>query len=339
MASDGLFIAAMHNINMYNEQTGVHAMNKLKLIRSLSLLSVFMISAVAVVANAQTMSTDLNTKTLIPGQDPYCDPNGSYTSLVQAAGNFGTTVSDAETTHLCPRVELEADESIPSHVVDWVLVELRAVANSGTAGSTSVSAADGTTVIARKPAFLLTNGRVVDAELYLEATDQDPTTACAALAASDNCPEVLFDEGDVASEVNTKDLYIVIRHINHLDIISSGNIAESSDAGVYAHDFTDASTKANGGVSALKPCALNSISDKCDRISHVGSASVFAMYGGDADASGGVNLTDYSAEIGHSERFGRTTYLPGDTDMSGGVNLTDYTAVVRGNIGEVHRVP
>ena len=294
-------------------------MNILKLIRPL-ILSVFMISTMMGIAKAQTASMSTAINTFVPGQDIYCD--GTY-ALVDTS-----QISSAnENLHLCPRIPetgslgasgtlTDGDNTALSAVVDWVLVELRAVDN--TEGSTTVANADGSTVIARKPAFLLSNGRVVDAELYAEATDKDPAS-CTGLTAHANCPDVVFEQGDVATEVDTNDLYIVIRHRNHVDIISNENVAEvAGESGVYAHDFSDAETKARGGSSAL----VNITKD---------GATAFAMYGGDADANGNVNLDDYNSAQIDSIRASQQGYIYADTDMNTNANLDDYNKLVRDN--------
>ena len=282
-------------------------MNILKLIRPL-ILSVFMISTIMGIAKAQTASMSTAINTFVPGQDSYCD--GTY-ALVDTS----QISSDSDNLHLCPRIpDGDGLESIPSAVVDWVLVELRAVANNETPGSTNVDAALGNTVIARKPAFLLSNGRVVDAELYVEATDKDPAP-CTGLTLHNNCPDVVFEQGDVATEVDTKDLYIVIRHRNHLDIISNEDVVEvAGESGVYAYDFSDAETKARGGSAAL-----------------VSGSNAFSMYGGDADANGNVNLVDYNSVQRDDIRASQQGYLYADTNMDTNAGLPDYNDLVRDN--------
>ena len=227
-------------------------MNKLKLIPLLYLLLILIIGAVPSVASAQAaVSMRTAIQSVVPTQDVYCDGNYPLLDI---------------STYACPRVPASGNLSaVPAGVVDWVLLELRAVTGS----STAAADAGVTTIVARKPAFLLSNGRVVDAELYaaLETANQDPT-ACTALTAHANCPDVEFNEGDIATVIEGTELYLVIRHRNHLDVISSTRLVEDSGtAGVYAYDFTSAVTSALGGASALVEI----------------STGAYAMYGGDAD--------------------------------------------------------
>jgi len=246
---------------------------------------------------------------LVPTQDVYCD--GSY-QLVDTSG----ISPEVDNQHLCPRVSLD---SVPIAVVDWVLVELRAVENGGNVGSTRARDAYEDTVIARKPAFILTNGRIVDAELYnaLEDGQQDPAS-CTGLTESDSCPDVLFDQGDVATEVREKDLYIVVRHRNHIDIISNMPVAE--EEGIYAYDFSTATEQALGGIAALK-----------------GREGNFAMYGGDADGDGNISLGDWNTQI--LPNNGRFDYLASDTDMNGNTDLSDLFLLTIPNDGVSMQVP
>ena len=275
-------------------------MNKLKLIPLLYLLLILIIGAVLSVASAQTApSMRTAIQNVVPTQDVYCD--GNYPLL---------DISN----YACPRVPASGNLSaIPAGVVDWVLLELRAVTGSSTAAADAAV----TTIVARKPAFLLSNGRVVDAELYaaLETANQDPT-ACTALTANDNCPDVEFNEGDIATVIEGTELYLVIRHRNHLDVISSTRLMEDSGtAGVYAYDFTSAATSALGGASALVEI----------------STGAYAMYGGDADGNGNVNLSDYNNVLRDDIRGSQSGYLASDTDMNINANLSDYNNIVRDN--------
>ena len=266
-------------------------MNKLKLIPLLYLLLIFIIGAVLSVASAQTMRTAI--QSVVPPQDVYCD--GNYPNL--------------DVTPSCPRVSVSA---IPAGVVDWVLLELRAV--DGT--STEASEAVGGTLVARKPAFLLSNGRVVDAEKYVDETSNKDPTACTGLTERVNCPDVEFNEGAIMDRLANKELYLVIRHRNHLDVISSTRLVEDSDtAGLYAHDFTSAATSALGGASALVEI----------------STGAYAMYGGDADGNGNVNLSDYNNVLRDDIRASQRGYLASDTDMNINANLSDYNNIVRDN--------
>ena len=282
-------------------------MNKLKLIPLLYLLLILIIGAVLNVASAQTaVSMGTSIQSVVPTQDVYCD------------GNYPRLVVNATTP--CPRVPASGNLSaIPAGVVDWVLLELRAV--DGT--STEASEADGDTIVARKPAFLLSNGRVVDAELYaaLETANQDPT-ACTALTAHANCPDVEFNEGDIATVIEGTELYLVIRHRNHLDIISSTRLVEDSGtAGVYAYDFSTSINQAlSPGAGGLKT-----------KVGPESGVSVPVMYGGDANGDNSVGFADYNAGIVPVENL--EGYYTGDFNMDLSPGFSDFNGVLILNEG------
>lgn len=95
----------------------------------------------------------------------------------------------------------EAVAEVPEQVVDWVLVETRDAYGVESAGLSSI--------LERKAAFLLTDGRVVD---------------------MDGSGNVLF------SIEPQENLYVVIYHRNHLSIISAQPLTFAD--GHYAYDFT-----------------------------------------------------------------------------------------------------
>ncbi len=100
-------------------------------------------------------------------------------------------------------------------IVDWLLIELRDAA----------SAADATsgTVIARRAAFLLDDGSVVD-------TDGS---------------SLLHFTNAIAHQ-----LYIAVFHRNHLPVLSENALVNVS--GVYSYDFTSGVNQVHGGISGHK---------------------------------------------------------------------------------------
>jgi hypothetical protein len=128
------------------------------------------------------MNTDLNDLGLIPLNQPFNSIPGAdwYYTGTESVG------------------------SIPPGVVDWVLVQLRDADDAASAG-------DGT-VIAEQPAFLLSDGSVVD----LDGTSN--------LHFSD----IGYSSG----------LFPVVWHRNHLGIISANKMTRTG--GVYTYDFTQA---------------------------------------------------------------------------------------------------
>jgi len=106
--------------------------------------------------------------------------------------------------------------NLPTNVVDWVLVELR-----DTCGP--ASAANGSSVVARRAGLLLSNGTITDLDgispLEFKLTIRE-------------------------------NLYVVIYHRNHLPVISAQ--ALQKEDGLYSYDFSDGVTKALGEALAQK---------------------------------------------------------------------------------------
>ena len=107
----------------------------------------------------------------------------------------------------------ETVTSIPSEIVDWVLVELRQAVSPDMATSA--------TILAKRAAFLKSDGSVVDL---------------------DGTSPVQFDNSVVESGNN---LYVVIRHRNHLAVMSATGATLNN--GVYSFDFTTGLDQAFGG--------------------------------------------------------------------------------------------
>jgi len=221
------------------EKSAMASTNRLRL----QVVCALLLCLVCGVAGAQTghlMRVALSDGGYLPNSDPYCtDP---------PSGFLGT---NPQSTHLCDSVEVP---SIPAAmdagarrigVVDWILVELRHT-------SGSVASAGGNTVIARKSGLLLSSGRVVDAASYVEL-DSAGRNSClvesgtSSLEANNNCPDLLF-QGIAVSD----NLYVVVRHRNHLDVISSAAVtATTSDR--YVYDFTSSVDQVrNGDLGAQK---------------------------------------------------------------------------------------
>ncbi len=128
-------------------------------------------------------------------------------------------------------------ENIPnSDIVDWVLVELRTGIASGIK-------------VAKRAAFLKSDGAIVD---------------------TDGSSPVLF------TGVSAGNYYVVIRHRNHLAIMSFNAVALSGSSSLY--DFTIAQAQAYG-TNAMKDLG----------------GGFFGMYTGDASADGSINATDLNS--------------------------------------------
>jgi hypothetical protein len=154
--------------------------------------------------------------------------------------------------------------TVPANVVDWVLVELR----SGTAGSTQV---------AMRACFLKNDGTILET---------DGTTGVLETVA-------VATGYDVTS-------YVVIRHRNHVAIMSAAGVAMPNAS---AYDFTIAQTQAYG----TNPMAV--------------LTGGFGLYCGDTDASGVINLVDRNNTWNNRNATG--VYSGSDTDLSGVINLVD----------------
>ena len=106
--------------------------------------------------------------------------------------------------------------SIPAGVVDWVLVELRQAADPASATSA--------TTLAKRAAFLKSNGTIVDLDGTSLLSMSTPTI--------------------------TNNLYVVIHHRNHLAVMSANGAVLNS--GVYSYDFTTGLAQAYRGGTGYK---------------------------------------------------------------------------------------
>ncbi len=180
---------------------------------------------------------------------------------------------------------MEIVDSIPNvNVVDWVLIELRE-----TTGDASTARPG--TMIARQAAFLLNDGSVVG----LDGTDN----AC------------------VVSSPITNNLFVVIYHRNHLEIMSANPLSESG--GVYTYDFTTPEGQAYG-TDAQKNLGGN-----------------YGMYAGDGDANDTVEIADINNTW--NLQAGKNGYYSGDFDMDSEVNNIDKNDVWLNNIGMACQMP
>lgn len=180
----------------------------------------------------------------------------------------------------------EAVSSIPNaDVVDWVLVELRET-------SGDASTATNATMIARQVAFLLNDGSVVG----LDGSS------------------ILDFELSI-----TQNLYVVLWHRNHLNVMSSSSLTEVG--GIYSYDFTTGSDQAYGGSTGHK---------------EIGTG-VWGMVGGDGNADGQVNNQDKN-EV-WTVQVGMSGYLAGDFNLDAQVSNQDKNDIWIPNVGKGSQVP
>jgi hypothetical protein len=115
-----------------------------------------------------------------------------------------------------------------------------------------------------------------------------------------------------------KNYYLVIRHRNHLDVMSSSAVALNGSS-ANSYDFTTALSQYHTVDS--------------DAAKDLGSG-VWGMIAGDPNNSGAVNATDY-LEV--KNNIGSSAYSGSDNNLNGAVNATDYL-VVKPNIGNSTQV-
>ena len=256
------------------------------------LLVALLLSMLMTVSAAQT---PLKAGANVPVADPYC-----------GAGGYNETVLGIDSENNCTQI---TTASIPATVADWVLVELRSVKKES-----DVTAATTETVVARKPAFLLTSGLVVDAEKYLSVTNGN--NACdGSFEGIDTsvCPPVEF------SDLDTSDikLYAVVRHLNHLDVISNEAMTTSTVVSRYIYDFTEVGAAKGGSLAAKE------------------TGNTSAMYVGDVNGDTNINAADYL-------EIYKTTSAPAaaDIDFDGKVDETDIASpLLRNNLGRTGQLP
>ncbi len=141
--------------------------------------------------NGSVMKTDLNSEGLLPLNQPFNQSPWNYPGV-------------------------ESVPAIPNGlVVDWVLVEYRIAPNAASAYSI--------TTVARKAAFILDDGSIVDL---------------------DGISKLRYNG------IVNNNLFVVIWHRNHMGILSANPLADTPTA--YVYDFTDDPLKAYGGVAAQK---------------------------------------------------------------------------------------
>lgn len=119
------------------------------------------------------------------------------------------------------------------------------------------------------------------------------------------------------SSINSGEYYIVIRHRNHLDIMSSEKVFVQNNTKIL-YDFTTGLDKIWGTNSLVEV-----------------ESGKFAMIAGDGDANGVVNVLDFSTVANNILFYG---YSQGDIDMNGVINVLDYAFISR-NTFKASQVP
>lgn len=169
-------------------------------------------------------------------------------------------------------------------VVDWIIVELRDATNAANANAS--------TTIDQQAAFVKTDGTVIGI---------------------DGNSNLIF-----ASSISN-DLFVVIRHRNHIDVLSANPLFATE--GIYTYDFTDAETKVYGGASAHKEIV----------------PGIWGLTSADGYSDGMVNNQDYSN--GWSIETGNSGYLGNDYNLDGQSNNQDKDDFWLPNNGSGSSIP
>jgi predicted outer membrane repeat protein len=216
------------------------------------------------------------------------DTTGLNLPLIDLAGNpriSNDIIDMGAYEYQFPGAGIELDITVNADVVDWVLIELR--------DTTDASLATGETMIARQAVFLLNDGKIV-------GLDGSNAACC------------------VAAPTITNNLFVVIRHRNHLGIISANPITESG--GIYTYDFTTPAGQAHG-TNAQKNLG----------------GGVYGIFGGDGNADGTIDTDDkttiWSVEAGSSG------YLKGDFNMNSQTDNSDKNDYWIENNGNSSQIP
>lgn len=169
--------------------------------------------------------------------------------------------------------------SVPTGVVDWVLVELR-------------GSATGSTVVSRS-AFLMSDGTIV--------ADDGVTN-------------------QIELNASPESYYVVLKHRNHLSVMSNSAVSFSSPPNVTSYDFTTGSNKFYGSNGAKEL-----------------EQNVWGMIAGDANDNGEVQNND--GENYWKLENGTGGYKNSDFNLNGQVQNNDYENYWKPNNGRGSQVP
>lgn len=168
---------------------------------------------------------------------------------------------------------------LPANVVDWVLLQLRSTATGAT--------------LASKSCFLRSDGRIV----FPDSTASN----------------------DVPFDVTAGNYYIVVRHRNHLGVMSASAVALGSAANTTLYDFTTGQGQAYG-TNAMRTL----------------SVSNYGLFSGDANNDLRINSTDKTQWNAQNGLIG---FRNSDFDLSARVNSTDKVTYWAPNNGIISQIP
>ncbi len=202
------------------------------------------------------------------------------TALLEGPFNGSTMETTLNTDDLIPLAQpynilpwnyvgTESIGDLPADVVDWVLIELR--------DATDPSLADPLTSRLTRALFITGDGRMVSLD-------------------GQSIPEINF--------VPDNNLYAVVRHRNHIDILSNGALIPSGNT--FSYNFTTSLTQAYGAGNGYKEIGVN----------------VFGLVSGDIDADGKVFASDF---VGWATESGTLdVYSASDVDFDGQIFASDF---------------
>jgi hypothetical protein len=228
--------------------------------------------------------------------DSYAPPEGNVPAVYASAFLQGAYSSGVMTTYLNSGSHLPLSQpynvspwyyqgmesvlSIPSSsIVDWVLLEIRTGTSSGT-------------LVEQKAAFLKSDGAIVD---------------------TDGVSEVTFPH------TSAGDYYLVLRHRNHLSIMSAAAIYFGAlNAPVI--DFR---------YSQLAAYGTNPMKDL--------TGGNYGLFSGDGSANGAITVSDRNSVW--RPQNGTSGYKSGDYNLTGNVTISDRNSYWRPNNGISTQVP
>jgi hypothetical protein len=161
-------------------------------------------------------------------------------------------------------------------MVDWVLLEFRDAPDAENATQS--------TVVKRVAAYLFQNGTL-------------------------NGPDGLPLRVPLPGEPE-HGYFLVVRHRNHIDIMSSGWLDYDEEEDTYSWDFTDAQTKAYRGTFQSSYKLIDA------------SEGRYGMVAGDADADGNIFVSDFV--LWNTFFDYRNTYNNSDFDFDTNVFVSDF---------------
>jgi len=178
----------------------------------------------------------------------------------------------------------ESVGAIPNvDVVDWVLVESR--------DTTSAALADATTIVEQQACFLLKDGSIAGLD-------------------GSSMPEF--------TQTIRNDIFVVIKHRNHLGILSANPVTRSG--GVYAYDYTTSSSQAYGTLAQRDL-----------------GGGTYGLYGGDGNADGTVDNDDKISIWWLIA--GKRGYESADFNLDGQANNKDKNDIWQNNLTESSQIP